>query len=195
MAAIDDARRLARAGRFGEAATALDSGRLTAAERTASRVFRVELLERLGEYSQAKIGANELLQSPKLTPLERSACWSVIGRLESLTGHFDDAIRWYQKAVSLAEYHRAYEQAFWPGCRLLMLVSDHSGSEAAASLLSEIRANATRTGDPLAMAALHCYVAQIEAKRGSLVDAGRHVRLALGLFRIAPNAWLESVTF
>src|SRR5438552_7410317 len=174
MAAIDDAKRLIRAGRFSEALTALNTGRIGTAERTAAKVIRVELLERLGAHTPARLGAEELLRLHKLTGRERTSCWSVLGRVESLSGHFDAAIRWYQKAVAIAEDNREYDSACWAQFRLLVLVTEHSGIEAGASLLAETRANATRTGDPLVMAALHVYVAQLEARRGSLVDGRRH---------------------
>src|SRR5438105_2966713 len=191
MAAIDDAKRLIRAGRFSEALTALNGGRVSTAERTTATVIRVELLERLGECGPAKVGAEELLRSPKLTSAERASCWSVLGRVEAINGHFDAAIRWYQKAIALSEYNGDYERACWAQLRLLMVVSERSGIEAGPSLLAEIRANAARTGDPLAMAADHFYVAQIEAKRGSLVDERRHVRLAREHLQTCPNAWLR----
>src|SRR5215471_9221271 len=129
MAAIDDAKRLIRAGRFGEAFAALNSGRVTVSDRTTAKVLRVELLERLGEYTVARLEAEEQLRSQKLTSRQRSSCWSVLGRVESLSGHIDTAIRWYQKAVAEAEYNRDYEQACWAQFRLLLLITERSGVE------------------------------------------------------------------
>jgi ATP/maltotriose-dependent transcriptional regulator MalT len=193
MAAIEEAKRLVRAGCFSEALAALDAGRVGSADKTAADVLRTELLERVGHYDLAHRHATELLKSRRLNATERSACCFVLAHLESLAGKADAAIEWLQRAVSFAERDGNHERACWAKLRLLVLVADHSGFEAAVSLVSDLRASAIRSADPAIVAAVHLYVAQTEAKRGLLSTPRKHVRLALDLLKSAPNVWLASM--
>ena len=76
---------------------------------------------------------------------------------------------------------------------LLLAVSDSLGPNAAAPILSDLRSDAMKLGDPHVLAALHAAVAKTEAKRG-LFDAARsHLRLGRKLLLASPNLWLEAL--
>ena len=49
--------------------------------------------------------------------------------------------------------------------KLVVVLSDGVGTDAIAALLADLRANATRSGNPRILAAVHTYFAQIEALR------------------------------
>jgi tetratricopeptide (TPR) repeat protein len=193
MASIDEARALVGAGRFGEALAVLSKARISPLDRIAADLLRAELLERVGQYDEARRQAHELFRSRRMDPAGRSGCCLVFARVESLAGRADSSITWLQRAISFAEEARSDERASWAKLRLMVRVAEHSGFEAAASVLSDARACAIRTGDPAILAAVHLYVAQTEAKRGLLASPRRHVRLAVEHLKAAPNVWLDAV--
>src|SRR5262249_30437779 len=61
------------------------------------------------------------------------------------------------------------------------------------ALLSEIRTLATRLGDPRCTAKLHLFVGVMEARRGLLSNARRHLELAKKLLNANPQAYLEAL--
>jgi len=71
-------------------------------------------------------------------------------------------------------------------------LADRGDLGAATSLLTEIRSNVIRLGDPHTSAALHIMVAEIEAKRGLPESARRHTRTASSLLLLEPNVWLQA---
>jgi transcriptional regulator with PAS, ATPase and Fis domain/tetratricopeptide (TPR) repeat protein len=194
MGLLKEAKRLVRAGQYRDAATTLAAGNVERSEKTQTEVLRIEVLERLGQYALAKREAELLLRAPeRLTAGERSACRVVIARAAVEDGLFENARVLLQQAITLALDAGDYERAFWAQLRLLQILSDLSGADATVSLLADLRTSAARTGDSMIRAALHLFVGQIEAKRGLLSTARRHVRVALGLLSEEHNAWLESV--
>ena len=58
--------------------------------------------------------------------------------------------------------------------------------------MSEVRTNVIRLGQPMLAAALHVFVAQMEAKRGVLSIAKRHTSIALSSLATSRNLWLEA---
>ncbi|MDE3156059.1 MAG: sigma-54-dependent Fis family transcriptional regulator, partial [Acidobacteriota bacterium] len=60
------------------------------------------------------------------------------------------------------------------------------------TLLSDLRANATRLGDPFVTAALHIFVSAVEGERGVLDVAERHLRVADSILMVHSNAWLRA---
>lgn len=194
MSPLKDAKRLARSGYYSEAYHALDAATIERAERSQADVLRVEVLERLGHYDVAKAEAERLLKlSDRLHGGQRSACRVVIARAAVEAGEFDTARMHLQRAIGSALAAGDHERAFWAQLRLLLIVSDLSGPEAAVSLLADLRVSAARTGDPLIRGALHLFVGQIEAKRGLLTTAHRHVQVALALLSNEPNVWLQAL--
>jgi tetratricopeptide (TPR) repeat protein len=192
MNAVQQAKRFVVAGEFVNALNTLNAGQVDRPNRIASEVLRAELLERLGHHSASREQAERLLRSRRLTGGERSACTLVVARMETLEGRFEQAIAHTQRAIGVAEATGDVERACWAQLRLLVLLSERSGSDAVVPLLADLRANANRTGNPTIIAALHIFIAQTEAKRGLTSIATGHLRIAVSLLRDSPNAWLEA---
>jgi tetratricopeptide (TPR) repeat protein len=193
MNPLQEAKRFVRAGQFLDALTTLDAGVIERGRRTEADVLRAGLLERVGNYAAAQAQAEELLRSRPLTTAERSSCDQIVGRAHMVGGRYNAAVSHLQRAVGIAQTASDYERACWAQLWLLVVVSDHSGPDAAVSLLAELRANTARSADPLIVAALHLFVGQMEAKRSLLSSARRHVRLALDMLHSTPNVWLEAL--
>ena len=193
MTAMQEVKHLVRAGELSKAYSALQSATTNRQDHTEAEVLRAELLERLGQCEQARTLAEKLSRSSGLTPGQLSACNVVLGLVDSASGDFDSAVTRMQRAIGIAQTAGDYEKASWAQMRLLLIVSDHVGPEAVVSLLAELRNNVARTADPVLTAALHLFVAQMEAKRSLLSSSRRHVRLALSLLHTSPNVWLEGM--
>jgi DNA-binding NtrC family response regulator/tetratricopeptide (TPR) repeat protein len=73
----------------------------------------------------------------------------------------------------------------------LSIISEKSGPEAAIPLLGDLRRTTTKIGDPEMTGQLHLFVAEMEAKRGLLDSAVRHVGLAQELVAGVSNLWLS----
>ena len=72
------------------------------------------------------------------------------------------------------------------------MFANRSDTDTAAPILSELRTNSIRLGDPRVLAALHVFVAEIEAKRGLTISARTHTGIAVNLLSTEPNLWLEA---
>ena len=99
MGSIDAATELKRTGRFRQALSELDSGVAPRGEGVAAQLLRIELLERLGRYSQSLATATALIKSQGGGARERSSCEYVFGRIALERGDteagasLDEAIR------------------------------------------------------------------------------------------------------
>jgi hypothetical protein len=193
MDALTHARQLTSEGRFSDALAILQSSTTFRSLHPATGALWAELLERLGRADEAHDRIDRLLRSRMLTPPDRSLSYYVLGRIEASRGRLDAAVAHLQKSVSIASSIKAFDRLVWAQCRLLLIVSDASGLEAVGPLLSELRLNAARSGDPRLLAAVHLFVAQTEAQRGLLSSAARHLTLAAALLETSPHVWLSFV--
>jgi len=193
MSSLSEAKQLAREGRFLEALSTLNAGGAERNRRVELEVLRVELLERVGSYAAARTQADELLHLKTLSKAERSACEQVIGRAYLASGRFSDAVVSLQRAAGLALEVHDFSRASWAQMWLLVAIADRSGPNAAVSLLAELRTNAIRSADPLILASLHLFVAQMEAMRKMLAGARRHLQLARQALETFPNVWLSAI--
>jgi DNA-binding NtrC family response regulator/tetratricopeptide (TPR) repeat protein len=193
MASFASAQELRQSGRFKEALRELDSASLSPEENLPSQVLRSELLERVGRTGQAKALASSLLARHRLSPPQKSACEYVLGRGALEQGDTEKAIGHFQRSATFAAERNDLERLCRTQYLLMMIVSDRSGPDAVAPLLAEVRANATKLGDPHTTAALHLHVGEMEGRRGLLQSAERHANLGLDILRMYPNVWLESI--
>src|SRR4051794_12371272 len=164
MSSFAEAKRLARAGRYGDA---LQSIGITSSssERTDLAALRAELLERVGDISAARTLAERLLTRGVVAG-DASLCHFVIARAQLMERHFDAAAASLQKSVTIAEAAGDLERAFSSRLRLLDVVAEHAGPDATVPLVAELRVAALKNAEPSVLAALHLFVAQAEAKRG-----------------------------
>jgi len=191
MESLESARQLRDAGRYREALKALDAPGATQT-RTACAVLKAELLERLGQNSQAHRLAEAALQSKDLSAADRASCECVIGKALLEQGDVDSALGHLQRSASMAQHSNDSRQLCWSQLALLVLVADRSGPDAARPLLADLRRTATKLGDPRATVALHLHVGELEAKRGLFDNALRHIAIGRRLLQSAPNLWLEA---
>src|SRR3954469_4959952 len=190
MSSFAEARRLARAGRYGDALQSIGTTP-SASERTDVAALRAELLERVGDISGARMLAERLLTSRSLAGGDASMCHFVIARAQLMERRFDAATASLQKAVAIGEAAGDLERAFSARLRLLDVVAEHAGPDATVPLAAELRAAALKNAGPGVLAALHLFVGQAEAKRGLIVSAHRHIRIAESLLADVDNVWLH----
>jgi len=155
-------------------------------------MLRAELLERLGKHSQSEALLQKLVKAKSLTPQDKSAAEHIFGRIAIENRRIDTAITHFQRAVAIARKADDLVRACWSGLFLTLLVAERIGPDAAAPLLAQVRVDVIKLGDPVVSAGLHVYVGEMEAKRGLLQSAERHIRLAQAILSGSSNIWLES---
>jgi DNA-binding NtrC family response regulator/tetratricopeptide (TPR) repeat protein len=183
-----------RTGRFREALQIIEVARVPPSEHAAVEVLKAELLQLLGRLPEARERVTMLLKkADRMSQQHRSACEAVLGYIAREEARLDDAINHFQRSVSLARGARDLRRVCRAQTLLVSILSDRYGPDAAAPLISELRTNATKLGDPHTTVALHVFVGETEAKRGLLESASRHAGIALGILSETENYWLESV--
>ncbi len=190
MDPLDHVAALTRTGRFLDAFRELELCK--SSNKTAANIRRVEILERLGKLDECRTLTNRLFDSKQLTSTQRATCHYVAGSLLLEQGDTEAATRHLQRAVSLARQSDDLELLCNVQLKFLGLVADLSGPDAAAPILSELRRNTIRLGNPYATAGVHVFVAQMEASRGLFLSAHRHLRIATGLTSSFQSPWLEA---
>src|SRR5262245_23691463 len=190
MDALNRVSGLTRAGRFLEALEELDRCK-TSLKQTAN-IRRIEILERLGRHDECRLLAKRLLDSRQLTAAQDALCHYVEGSILLEQGDTEFARAHLQRSIAMARKGEDVELLCSVQLKFLGLVADLSGPDAAGPILSEIRRNAILAGSPYTTAAVHIFVAQMEASRSLFRSAHQHLRIADGLTSTFPNPWLEA---
>ena len=102
MQPLAEAKRLTLAGRFSDAFETLNAGPINRADAITAAVLKSELLERLGHHAQARTQAEDLVNSRRISPGERSACLLTLARVDIEQGSFQSAITHLQRSISVA---------------------------------------------------------------------------------------------
>jgi len=192
MSPLQEATQLALAGRFKDALGVLETIPAGNSERVAAAILRADVLVSLGKHREARQQTETLLTSKTLTPSQHSSCDRVLAQIEIDFGRFDSAVAHLQRSIKAALAGGDHSSACLSQMKLLTVLSDHSGPEAVVPLLAELRVNTMRAGDPRVTANVHLHVAQMEAKRGLIGNARRHLRLALRLLDRLQSPGLEA---
>ncbi len=185
-------RELVESGRFADAFQKLAGSPTGSVDPVGANILKAELLERLGTFAQSRTLVETLLRSSKLGPSYRSRCELVLGLVNSQRSA-RDGISHFQKAVALARQAGDTETLCWALLRSMSAIVDSSGADAANSVIRELRNEAVKLGNPVVLAALHVFLAQIEAKRGLLKNAKKHANIGESLLNGSPNVWLEAI--
>jgi tetratricopeptide (TPR) repeat protein len=185
---------LRRVGRYADALSALERARVGRPDRLRADVLRVELLERTGRAIESKALAETLAKTGQLSQSQLSVCAFSTGVADWDAGNAERAILQFQRAIAHAESGKDLFRTCWAQLRLVVSLAGRSGPHSALPLLTEARWNVVRLGDPHVSAALHIFVAEIEAKQGRTESALRHSRLGKRLLEISPHVWLEAVS-
>jgi DNA-binding NtrC family response regulator/tetratricopeptide (TPR) repeat protein len=156
-------------------------------------ILLAEMCESTGD-QQAAVGiATSLLEAAGTQPLLRSRCQTILGLVARHGGDLREALQRFQRAAGLAEQESDFELLSWAQLRSMTTLAEDAGADAVAGLRDEIRRNVARSGNPHVVAAFHLFVGEIEAKRGLLDPARRHLRAADAILAGQANAWLEGV--
>jgi transcriptional regulator with PAS, ATPase and Fis domain/tetratricopeptide (TPR) repeat protein len=190
---LQEAFSLKESGLFTDALRAFEQLKTEVRKKLPIQMVRGELLERVGRTREARHLIQQTLAIKTLGASDRSLGEFVLARVDIDTGDIEGALSHLNRSISLAQKAGDFERVCSAQLKLLLVLSDGVGASATGTLLAEVRANAARTGNPRILAAVHVYFAQIEALRGSVESARRHIRLAVQLLKDAPNFWLESV--
>src|ERR687887_361796 len=98
MRALEEVMALQSAGRFRDAFNLLESARMSAEERTQAEVVRAELLEAIGQLTDAKDLARRLLDRRDRLAIElRSACECVLGKVARENGEYTRSVEHLQR--------------------------------------------------------------------------------------------------
>jgi transcriptional regulator with PAS, ATPase and Fis domain/tetratricopeptide (TPR) repeat protein len=189
---IDRVRELKQVGLYAEALKNLEVEQVPARFHLTSEVLKAELLETTGDYESARALAANLLKSRLVTNADRAVCEYVLGRVDITLGDIANGVGHFQRSVLRAQEANDIEAEFHARIQLFNILFERTGPDGASLLLSEIRALATKLGDPRCMAKLHLFVAVMEARRGMLCNADRHITVARRLLEHAPHAYYEA---
>ena len=97
------------------------------------------------------------------------------------------------RAASIAEKAGAHTLLCAIQLRLMVMLADSSGPGPAAALMPGLRRNIIRAGSPMMSSALHIFLGEMEAKRGLIGSARKHLKAGQTLLQAQPNLWLESM--
>ena len=192
MESFEKLNQFRQAGRFSDALCVLEETKPSLAPGHSLQVPHAELLEAVGQHRRAATIASSLLRAKNLKPEDKSVCEYILGKILVDEGAVVAGMDHLQRATSHARDAKALRPLFTAQLKLMSVVSERSGPEAAAALLADVRHIAIRLGDPHVTAQLHLYVAEMEAKRGLLDNARRHSAIARAILGDSPNSYLEA---
>jgi DNA-binding NtrC family response regulator/tetratricopeptide (TPR) repeat protein len=190
---VDDVRRLLEFGRFAEALAAFRAQPTPTRPNHAERLLQAELLEKTGKPQEAKRVAGAVAHDERAEPCLRGQALTLLGNLALEEGRPFDAVQLLRSAIAEAEKGACLNAVCWAELRLLIALFEASPADAAASFLSTVRRHVYQLGDPKVTAALHLFVAEVEAKRGAVGTSARHVRVARSVLECVENQWLQGM--
>jgi DNA-binding NtrC family response regulator/tetratricopeptide (TPR) repeat protein len=189
MAMTADIDALISAGRFREAAEALDALRDTS---PGQRAVRVQLQSELEGARSAAPNAAPLLKE-RLTSFDRAACQEILARASVYSGDIRNGLRLFDAALKLVEndvIHAARLQL-----RFTYAVLNWIGIEPALTRLPALHKAVTQSGDPYSSIALHLVCAEIEIKRDIKSRAEMHLQAADTLAQSFPHLGQQAKLF
>jgi DNA-binding NtrC family response regulator/tetratricopeptide (TPR) repeat protein len=150
-----------------------------------------DTLQLTGDSSSAERLATSLINRRPADLSATSRSHIVLGTIARDRRDIVSCIEHFTKGATIADAGRDSELACWAKLRLMLAVAEQQGTEAAISMLPEVRACVTKLGDAGAVATLHLCLAKLEGTRGLLSNARRHIGIARSLLLKHPNAWIE----
>src|SRR5207302_7794758 len=104
-----------------------------------------------------------------------------------------DSSQHFEKAMHLANTAADREVASWVSLRFLAALAEETGTETVTVAIAEVRKQVSRSGDPLAIVALHLCLAKLEGTRGLVLAAHQHLQRGKSLLEKHSNVWLEGI--
>src|SRR5436309_1315424 len=191
MTGLEQVKELVAAGQYATALRALNGRAIF--DRLTGDLFRMELLERVGQHAEGRELAEQVSKRRGLSPDQKSTCEFVLGRIEWDAGNTDSSLLHFQRAVTYAAQSDNRVILCWRQMWLWQVLCEKSGVDAAAPHLAELRSNIIRVGDARLTAAGHIFVGKMEAKRGSIGRAELHTNLGIRFLRGSPNCLLSAL--
>ena len=183
--------KLKSTGHFAEALREIEATTVPVDFRLEAQLLRAELMARVGRTGQARLIIDGLLQVKGPTSAHLGRCEYILGKVATEDARIEDAITHLQRAVSFFDRCGDIAGVCKAQTALMLLVS-RSGPDAATPLVTQLRRNVTKLGDPITTATLHVFVGEMEVKRGLFNIGRRHAEIASGILRTSPNVWLEA---
>src|SRR5262245_49662838 len=180
MGSIAAAQQLTSVGRFRAALEALPPQEARR-DSPSVQLLRAELLALVGQCTSAQEIVERLRNQRILADRDKSHFEFVSWIVAMECGDIEEELQHLQKCIFYAERAGDLERTCWAQFELASRLADRSGPDAVETLVTSLRTNATKLGEPKITAALHVLVAVIDGKRGLLDPARQHTRLALRL--------------
>ena len=147
-----------------------------------------DTLQRVGQNDQAEDIACRVLKPGNLAPQVLARCHFALGNVHRDRGDTARAIEHLQAATVRSS---DLELSCWTQLRLMAVIAELSGTQAAMARLDEVKRALTKFGDARPFAALHLWLVEIESMRGNLESAKQHRNTAGSLLSAAENMWLS----
>src|SRR6266545_4699297 len=174
--ALNNLFKLIDGGHYREALLKLDATGYTTAEHQVLKHL-VEL--ETGDPALAGLRALELSRG-RLCTREKVLCLFILGRSECIVGRVDEGCQKLRQAVALAKTTNNPTLTARAQSRLTNALLRWVGIEAATPELPELHRVAFVAGDARSLTDFHCYLAEIEMKRGKYVPAAKQLNVAAG---------------
>src|SRR5206468_1846623 len=101
MTGLEHLKELVAAGQYATALRALNGRAIF--DRLTGDLFRMELLERVGQHAEGRELAEQVSKRRGLSPDQKSTCEFVLGRIEWDAGNTDSSLFHFQRAVASVE--------------------------------------------------------------------------------------------
>jgi DNA-binding NtrC family response regulator/tetratricopeptide (TPR) repeat protein len=154
------------------------------------RLLLADTLLRTGAPDLARTIAEPLVRG-SISEAARDRREMILGLVAREFGNLTEATQRLQHSARLARERGDLVQAGLSSMMAFRIISERQPPNIVGPLLADIRSLTTRAGDPHLTILLHETVARQETQAGNLDEARRHLRIATGLLKAHPNAWLE----
>src|SRR5262245_17138236 len=165
MDSTDIVRNLISVGKYRAAFQALPTADIRRVS-SSSQLLKAEVLAIVGDTANATQIVENLRTVKTLSDVERSHLEYVRSFIALEQGAFEEELQHLQKSIYHADRAGDLERACWAQFCLGTHLADKPGPDALESLVTSMRTNAIKIGEPKITAALHILVGLIDAKRG-----------------------------
>ena len=179
-----------RLGHFRDALEQLS--RVYKADNELDRLLMAEVRLRLGAPDEARaiLAITPFTRTPR--EWQHARYLELSGWAAKQSGDLTEAVGLLTRSVGVAETAADLEQLCRSQLGLLSSTVELAGPDSVASLASAVRRNVLRLGRPDFIGALHVRFAEVEARRGALDLAERHLAAAFIAVASQENLWVEA---
>src|SRR5437667_4283073 len=157
------------------------------------QVLFAEALQLTGRNIEGERLCKDLCDRPGISASILARCHVILGNISRDRGASPDSSQHFEKAMSLAKKADDREVASWVSLRFLAALAEDTWTETATGAIAEVRKQVSRSGDPIAIAALHLSLAKLEGTRGLVLAAHRHLQGGKSLLEKHSSVCLEGI--